>query len=247
MVGQTPRSSMRAPLPNLTSASLTTSTGPTRHYSKGSVLRSGMASGRGSSPEYSRSNSGRPTGAHARRDRTELLIMSPAAVLTSRQATSTRLSTPAQFGPRRRHWYRAHDAQALLVLALAAVIGMIFTYRDAAHSTSQLHFTTFWASMLVGLGVAVLAGVYSRDERSLAPCHTNSLRDVHISPKFMMSVNSPVYYDEFGQWRRVNDLLRTGNLFPGEHVPTGPAVLPGPSHRHRPCARHHQPFDIAQR
>ena len=91
---------------------------------------------------------------------------------------------------------------------------MIFTYRNAARSTSGLHFTTFWLSMLAALAATVIAGVHlAKDNRSRLAVLTAFGMYTYL-PKFMMSVNGPVYYDEFGQWRHVDDILRTGNLLP---------------------------------
>jgi hypothetical protein len=89
---------------------------------------------------------------------------------------------------------------------------MVFTYRDAEHSTSQLHFTTFWLSMLAALAATLVAGVrLATTNRSRLGLLVAFGLFTYL-PKFMMSINGPVYFDEFGQWRHVNDVLRTGNL-----------------------------------
>jgi hypothetical protein len=97
---------------------------------------------------------------------------------------------------------------------LLAVAGIIAVYAQARHSTSGAHDVVFWFAYCVAIVVTLAAGCF----RYTTPrAHLLLLTIFGIFtflPKFLMSVNGPVYFDEYGHWRQVNDIVATGHLMP---------------------------------
>ena len=107
------------------------------------------------------------------------------------------------------------SARLLIGTALAVLLsagGIALAYSMAKHSTSQAHFTVFWLATIIGVGGLANLGYRQRS----ATVHRLSLLCLAILtflPKLLMSWSSPLYFDEFGHWRHVNDLIATGDLF----------------------------------
>lgn len=108
---------------------------------------------------------------------------------------------------------------ALLGIVVSG-LGILTTYRYAKTHSGTAYIPAFWASFLFG-AACTAAGA----------CRRSSLRSRRIAvligygvltmlPKFLMSVNGPIYFDEYGHFRHVNDMVANTNLLqPNSLIP----------------------------
>ncbi|HTC68093.1 MAG TPA: hypothetical protein VK662_00870, partial [Acidothermaceae bacterium] len=87
-------------------------------------------------------------------------------------------------------------------------------YRLAARSTSQLHFVVFWIGFLTALMAMLFRGLSAAVGRGERTRLLVVFGLVTFVPKFVMSVNSAVYRDEFPHWGQVNAMASSGGLDP---------------------------------
>ncbi len=103
-----------------------------------------------------------------------------------------------------------------LILAhfILAAAGIITVYSQAKHSSSGAHIAVFWLSYFIAVIVTLAAGCfrYTRPGSQLTLLVGFGL--FTYLPKFLMSVGGPVYFDEYGHWRQVNDIVSSGHLTP---------------------------------
>lgn len=92
-----------------------------------------------------------------------------------------------------------------------AVLGLILAYHQARQSTGPAHFAVFWLALAVGLAPLVVAGLGRHRRSGTVMLLLLALGGLTFVPKLLMSLHGPVYYDEYGHWRQVVDLVRTGN------------------------------------
>lgn len=112
-------------------------------------------------------------------------------------------------------------APALLVTAASAlvVVGLVATYQVARTTTSRGLFVAFWLFVLGAFGLAAHVGLRMvRSDRGRALVLVGIGVFTYL-PKFMMSVNGPVYFDEYGQFRHVEDVLRQSLFPPSSYLP----------------------------
>src|SRR3954452_968635 len=100
---------------------------------------------------------------------------------------------------------------------VVAALGIVGAYLNARHSTGQAHFALLWLAFAVGLVTVVWAGV--RPAASLRARLGLMLGWGLLTflPKFLMSMNGPAYFDEYGHWRHANDIVSTGHLDVASH------------------------------
>ena len=130
------------------------------------------------------------------------------------QTRSPQLRLPVPTGVSKVH--RRHRWTIWIVCTLVFLEGVLLvllSYREAQTSTTNFHFNVFW------IGIASL--VFSTLVLGTREWMSTTGRTVVLVaygaalfiPKFFMSVSGPVYFDEYGQWRQANDLVRTGVVF----------------------------------
>jgi len=103
-----------------------------------------------------------------------------------------------------------------VAVALGYVVGallIVLAYREARTSTGSGHFLVFWSGIAVVLIPTVLLGTRKWVSVRMSLVLLVGFGLITFLPKFLMSVNGPVYHDEFGHLRHANDLLTNGNLF----------------------------------
>jgi hypothetical protein len=104
-----------------------------------------------------------------------------------------------------------------LVLAhfMLAAAGIVTAYAQAKHSTSSTHIAIFWLSYFVAVIVTLAAGCFRYTRPGGQLSLLIGFGAFTYLPKFLMSVSGPVYFDEYGHWRQVNDIVSSGHLAPG--------------------------------
>ena len=107
-----------------------------------------------------------------------------------------------------------------LGLAAASAVGIVLAYRVARDTNGSAHFYYFWLSYLLGVAAALVYGVRSAATRPDRILGLFVLGLLTFLPKFVMSVDHAVYFDEFAHWRQVNTVVATGNLMPANHLLT---------------------------
>ena len=111
-------------------------------------------------------------------------------------------------------------APLVAVAALGLVIGaggIVAAYADARHSTGQLHFALFWASFVLALVAVVKVGAHAVAGTRARVGLLLGFGALTFLPKFLMSVNGPVYFDEYGHLRHANDIAASGHLDVASH------------------------------
>ncbi|MBV9097781.1 MAG: hypothetical protein JO079_06970 [Frankiaceae bacterium] len=128
---------------------------------------------------------------------------------------------PAISVPQRRRRPARTVAGLLLLLATVAagVALIVVAYAMAKHSTSVAHFHVFWAGFaLVLIAIAVAGG--RAPGRWAAAGLLVGYGVITMLPKFLMSPNGPVFFDEFGHIRHANDIVASGHLdVPSAYLP----------------------------
>ncbi len=141
-------------------------------------------------------------------------VLSPAPRARVRIDPPSPATVPQSAGSTRRpSWTRA-----LTIGATAAAFGLgtlliVHAYSEARTSVGNQHFDVFWAGAVLVLVSTLFLGTRSWLRARSAKVLLIAYGVVTFVPKFAMSVNGPVYYDEFGHFRHANDLLANGNLF----------------------------------
>lgn len=105
----------------------------------------------------------------------------------------------------------------LLVVAAGfavAVVTTVVAYSQARHSTGNSFFTLFWAGWLVGVGVTVWAGTRRHAPPWLSMAVLVGYAVLNFVPKFLLSPARAYYFDEFGHWQQVQQIVATGDLRP---------------------------------
>ena len=97
---------------------------------------------------------------------------------------------------------------------LLAAAGIIAVYSQAKNSTSGVHDVVFWFAYCVALVVTLAAGCFRYPTPRVQQLLLTIFGIFTFLPKFLMSVNGPAYFDEYGHWRQVNDIVATGHLMP---------------------------------
>jgi hypothetical protein len=106
-------------------------------------------------------------------------------------------------------------SQALAVGGMLGAAAVIFwAYRLADKSTSSTHFAVFWVGFLVALLVALFRGLSTSTQQGERTRLLIMFGLVTFLPKFLMSVNSAIYRDEFPHWGQVNAMASSNTLNP---------------------------------
>jgi hypothetical protein len=124
---------------------------------------------------------------------------------------------------------RRHVTSRTLGFSLAlvvAVVLIVIAYDEARTSAGGGHFVLFWAGYLLGFGAILVAGLRSRTKARDLKLLVG-LGTFLFLPKFLMSVNRPSFFDEWGHWRHVNDILATGSLTPPDPFQVYIKYFPG--------------------
>src|SRR5947209_16237016 len=117
------------------------------------------------------------------------------------------LTEPRVRQPRRTRWLWP----TLSLPVAAGVICIVVAYSMAKHSTSHAHFTVFWLGFALVLVPIAVGGVrISRTLPALALLTAYGV--ITFLPKFLMSRNGPVFFDEFGHIRHANDIVASGHV-----------------------------------
>ncbi|HZU72643.1 MAG TPA: hypothetical protein VE990_07715 [Acidimicrobiales bacterium] len=99
---------------------------------------------------------------------------------------------------------------AVTLLVGAAVLRV--AYSMAERSSGHGHFAVFWASYLLVVG-AVAAYAWFRASNRLATLALLGGFGIYTYlPKLLMSLHGPVYYDEYGHYRHLQDILATHSV-----------------------------------
>lgn len=127
---------------------------------------------------------------------------------------------PTTSPPPRLRRTRAVGVALLLLVAFAAGVTLIVAaYAMAKHSTSVAHFHVFWLGFALVLLPVAIAGGRAPGRWSAATLLV-TYGAVTMLPKYLMSPNGPVFFDEFGHIRHANDIVASG------HVNVASAYLP---------------------
>jgi hypothetical protein len=98
-----------------------------------------------------------------------------------------------------------------LVTFAAGVAAILAAYSMARRSTSSAHFTVFWLGLALVLAATAVVGLRAR--RGVVQLAVLVAYGVAtFVPKYVMSRNGPVFFDEFGHIRHANDIAATGHL-----------------------------------
>jgi len=127
---------------------------------------------------------------------------------------------PAMSLPQRRRPMRTAAGVLLLLATVAAGVALIVVaYAMAKHSTSVAHFHVFWAGFALVLIPVVVAGGRAPGRWTAAGLLV-AYGVITMLPKFLMSPNGPVFFDEFGHIRHANDIVASGHLdVPSAYLP----------------------------
>lgn len=90
---------------------------------------------------------------------------------------------------------------------------IVVAYHQARTSAGTGHFGVFWAGVACVFVPTVLIGTRRWVSRRATALLAAAFGALTFLPKFLMSVDGPVFHDEFGHFRHANDLLATGDLF----------------------------------
>ena len=90
---------------------------------------------------------------------------------------------------------------------------IVVAYHQARASTGTGHFLVFWAGTACVFVPTVLMGTRRWVSGRVPAFLVAAFGALTFLPKFLMSVDGPVFHDEFGHFRHANDLLANGNLF----------------------------------
>lgn len=113
--------------------------------------------------------------------------------------------------PQRRRGTIAIGALSLLAAVAGGVALIVVAYAMAKHSTSVAHFHVFWLGFaLVLLPIAIAGG--RAPGRWTAGVLLIAYGAITMLPKFLMSPNGPVFFDEFGHIRHANDIVASGHV-----------------------------------
>jgi hypothetical protein len=100
----------------------------------------------------------------------------------------------------------------ILIGALAVgVVLFVVANRQAEVSAASGHFAVFWLGMLAGIAAIAWAGFRAR-RRSEFNLALTLFGVFTFVPKFVESVNSPAYFDEYAHLRHVQDMLASGHV-----------------------------------
>jgi hypothetical protein len=97
---------------------------------------------------------------------------------------------------------------------LLAAAGIIAVYSQARHSTNGAHDVVFWFAYCIAIVVTLAAGCFRYTTQRAQLLLLTIFGIFTFLPKFLMSVNGPAYFDEYGHLRQVNDIVSTGHLMP---------------------------------
>jgi hypothetical protein len=101
----------------------------------------------------------------------------------------------------------------LIVSYVLGAMLIAFSYNNAHHSVSYLHFDIFWLGMaLVAIPTTYWGGWRCISSRA-AVLLLISYGIFTFIPKFLMSISGPIFFDEYGHFRHANALLANGNIF----------------------------------
>jgi hypothetical protein len=106
---------------------------------------------------------------------------------------------------------------AVIALAVGFLVGTALTvlaYHQARSSTSDEHFYIFWAGQLITLGTVLLVGTLMPLKHATRVCLLLLYAAFNFVPKFLLSTRHPTFFDEFGHWRQVQNIINTGNARP---------------------------------
>lgn len=156
------------------------------------------------------------------------------ATATSGPVPSTAASPDTDAGPGAADGPRARPSPAWQAgRFVAALIGfilggdlIILAYRMAENSTSQTHVLIFWVGYLLELACVLLRVVQTRWAAEWWGWLIG-LAALTFLPKLLMSLNGPVYLDEYEHYRHALDILRTGSLAATSHDASVIQYYPG--------------------
>jgi hypothetical protein len=110
---------------------------------------------------------------------------------------------------------------ALLVVFAAAAAGIYAAYRTARRTNNYDYAIVFWVSLLVAI-VFVLGMIFRRDTTRTQ--HVLALLGLGLLmyfPKYLMSENGPIYFDEYGHYRHALDISASGHaIVANSYIPT---------------------------
>lgn len=137
------------------------------------------------------------------------------AVMTHVAPSPAIVRTP----PERRRARIAFGVLALLAAVAGGVALIVIAYAMAKHSTSVAHFHVFWLGFaLVLIPIAIAGG--RAPGRWTAGLLLVAYGAITMLPKLLMSLNGPVFFDEFGHIRHANDIVASGHLdVPSSYLP----------------------------
>jgi hypothetical protein len=105
------------------------------------------------------------------------------------------------------------------VVASAAVGVTVVDIVVARHTTGVIVFLLYWLGFFLALGTALFVCLTRRSTRVQYLTLAAFALFTYI-PKFLMSVSGPRYFDEYGQFRHLQDVFASGNLFePSSYQP----------------------------
>jgi hypothetical protein len=108
---------------------------------------------------------------------------------------------------------------ATVLIATAAVAVTVIDILVARHTTGVIVFLLYWLGFFMALGTALFVGLTRRSVRAQDLTLAAFALFTYI-PKFLMSVSGPRYFDEYGQFRHLQDVFASGNLFePSSYQP----------------------------
>jgi Dolichyl-phosphate-mannose-protein mannosyltransferase len=109
----------------------------------------------------------------------------------------------------------------LLGTALVGVALIAASYANSARATDgKLYYHLYWAGVLVFLVPAVAMLVRSATRRNARIGLVIAIAVFSFVPKYLRTPTGPLYHDELGHWRQVEDMVVTGHLFqPNAVVP----------------------------
>jgi hypothetical protein len=111
---------------------------------------------------------------------------------------------------------------ALLTVGfLDGTLGLIYTYHVARAATGGTsYFAYFWLSILVAFVPALYVSLQANQPKVVRQVVLVGWGAFTLLPKFLISVNAPVYFDEYGHFRQVKEIVATGHLQPpNSYVP----------------------------
>ena len=137
------------------------------------------------------------------------------SIATIERPAELRVSAEPGAGAARRSRHRLGlGALSVAGMALGAA-GVVVAHRMAQSSNGQGHFAVFWVSYGMALAASLALALRARSTATRIGALV-SFGSFTFVPKLVMTFDGPRYFDEYGHWRHVNDMVERVALF----VPT---------------------------